>query len=65
MVEKRIKREMVFCGAFKKLYKIYILVFIHKGFPGCTVVKNLHANAGDVEDTCLIPGSGVENGNSL
>ena len=56
---------MLFCGAFKKLYKIYILVFIHKGFPGGTVVKNLHANVGDVEDTCLIPGSGVENGNSL
>ena len=40
------------------------------GFPGGTVVKNLPANAGDAEDTGLIPGSrrfprGGGNGNSL
>ena len=28
------------------------------GFPGAPVVKNLPANAGDVRDTGLIPGSG-------
>ena len=39
------------------------------GFPGCTVVKNMSANAGDTGDVCLIPGWGrspeVENGNPL
>ena len=39
------------------------------GFSGCTVVKNLSANAGDTGDVCLIPGWGgspeVENGNPL
>ena len=29
-----------------------------RGFPGDTVVKNLLANAGDLGDTGLIPGSG-------
>ena len=38
---------------------MYILVFIHKGFPGDTVIKNLPANVGDVKDMFLIPGSGV------
>ena len=28
------------------------------GFPGGTVVKNPSVNAGDVRDTCSIPGSG-------
>ena len=28
------------------------------GFPGCLVVKNPPANAGDTGDTCLIPGLG-------
>ena len=29
-----------------------------KGFPGRSAVKNMPANAGDVEDTGSIPGSG-------
>ena len=32
------------------------------GFPGCTVVKNLPANAGDARDLGLIPGSGKSPG---
>ena len=32
------------------------------GFPGDSVVKNLPANAGDVRDTCLIPGLGRSHG---
>ena len=39
------------------------------GFPGCTVVKNPSANAGDTRDTGSIPvlgrASGVGNGNPL
>ena len=39
------------------------------GFPGCSVMKNLPANAGDAGDAGLIPGSrrfpGGGNGNSL
>ena len=27
-------------------------------FPGCAAIKNLYANAGDVRDAGLIPGSG-------
>ena len=43
---------------------------LHKlGFPGGSVVKNPPANAGDTEDTSLIPGSGrslgIGNGNTL
>ena len=38
-------------------------------FPGGSVVKNPPANAGDIGDTGLIPGSGISpserNGNSL
>ena len=44
-------------------------IYVHMGFPGGSVVKNLPANAGDVGDTGLIPGSGRspggENGNPL
>ena len=32
------------------------------GFPGGTVVKNLPANAGDAEDSGLIPGWGISPG---
>ena len=39
------------------------------GLPGCSVVKNLPANAGNARDTGLTPGlrrsPGVENGNPL
>ena len=39
------------------------------GLPGCTVVKNLPANAGDAGDAGSIPGSGRSpgegNGNPL
>ena len=39
------------------------------GFPVALVVKNLPANAGDIRDASLIPGSrrssGVGNGNPL
>ena len=31
---------------------------ITEGFPGCSVVKNSPANAGDMRGTALIPGSG-------
>ena len=31
---------------------------IREGFPGCSVVKNSPANAGDMRGTALIPGSG-------
>ena len=31
---------------------------ITEGFPGCSVVKNSPANAGDLRGTALIPGSG-------
>ena len=35
------------------------MIYDHKpGFPGSSVVKNMPANAGDVRDTGLIPGSG-------
>ena len=41
--------------------------FIHVGFPGGTVIKNLPANAGDTKDMGSIPASarspGVRNGN--
>ena len=39
------------------------------GIPGCTIVKNLPANAGDPKDADSIPGSGrspgIGNGNPL
>ena len=35
------------------------MIYDHKpGFPDSSVVKNMPANAGDVRDTGLIPGSG-------
>ena len=34
------------------------LIYIFKGFPGGTVVKNPPANAGDARDTGSIPGLG-------
>ena len=44
-------------------------IYVHMGFPGGSVVKNLPANAGDVGDTGSIPGSrrspGGGNSNSL
>ena len=36
---------------------IYIFFFLW-GFSGCTVVKNLSANAGEARGVSLIPGSG-------
>ena len=33
-----------------------------EGFPGGSVVKNLPANAGDAEDSGLIPGWGISPG---
>ena len=33
------------------------LMLLCSSFPGCAVVKNLLANAGDTKDVCLIPGS--------
>ena len=40
-----------------------------KGFPGCSVVKNLPANAGDTGNVGSVPGlgrsPGVGNGNQL
>ena len=34
------------------------ILYLSKGFPDGTVVKNLPANAGDTGDEGLIPGSG-------
>ena len=43
--------------------------YYHSGFPGCSVVKNPPANAGDKRDTGSAPRSGrspgKENGNPL
>ena len=43
--------------------------YYHSGFPGCSVVKNPPANAGDKRDMGSAPGSGrspgEENGNPL
>ena len=57
---------------FLKIFKFICLSIyrqIAKGFQGCSVVKNLPANAGDAGDMGSIPGSGsylgVGNGNLL
>ena len=51
------------------LGQLIYLVVVTYHFPGTASVKNLPANAGDVRDTDLIPGSGrspgEENGNPL
>ena len=41
------------------MYSIYTCTYTHthRGFPRGSVVKNLPANAGDMEDVGLIPGS--------
>ena len=48
---------------------LWLLTLTYLGFPGGTVIKNLPANAGDVEDLGLIPGlersPGEGNGNPL
>ena len=43
---------------FLKYLSIYYFIFVIRGFPGGSVVKNLPANAGDIRDTGLIPGLG-------
>ena len=47
----------------------YVGLYLYKGFPGGSVVKNPPANAGDARDPSLIPGWGrsrrVGNGNPL
>ena len=56
---------------FQVYLSIYLSIYrqIAKGFQGCSVVKNLPANAGDAGDMRSIPGSGsylgVGNGNLL
>ena len=56
------------CGS---IYKMGILLVSKAawGFPGGSVVKNQPANAEDLRDTGLIPGSGISpgggNGNPL
>ena len=51
------------------LIKVYLKYYIYVGFPGCSVVKNLPATAGDTRDASLIPESGRSpgrvNGNPL
>ena len=37
---------------------VLLSVFMNLGFPSGLAVKNQPANAGDTEDTGLIPGSG-------
>ena len=48
---------------------IHMCVYIHMGFPGGAVIKNLRANLGNTRDLGSIPGlgrsSGAGNGNSL
>ena len=41
---------------YDTLYQVF------EGFPGGLAIKNLPANAGDAEDTGLIPGSGRSSG---
>ena len=46
---------------YSKVKQFYVYIsplFFSKGFLGGTVVKNLPANAGDSENSDLIPGSG-------
>ena len=54
---------------FKIVLAVWDSLIFHIGFLGGAEVKNLPANAEDVGDLGLIPGSGrslgVENGNSL
>ena len=51
------------------VYAFHLLFHSVKGFPGGSVVKNPPANAGDIGDAGLIPGSerspGSGNGNPL
>ena len=42
----------------KVIFKIFFFILYNMGFPGGSVVKNPPANAGDIRDACLIPGSG-------
>ena len=42
----------------KYSYKIKTCIKSKRGFPGGAMVKNLLANAGDIRDADLIPGSG-------
>ena len=42
----------------KLLIHFVIIYFVHCGFPGGSVVKNLPSSAGDPRDVGLIPGSG-------
>ena len=43
---------------FLKYLSIYYFIFVIRGFPGGSVVKNLPANAGDIRDTGSIPALG-------
>ena len=52
---RSLRKEVLGCKTGKKFFK---KIYISKGFPGGTVVKNPPANAGDARDTGLIPGSG-------
>ena len=42
----------------KVIFKIFFFILYNMGFPGGSLVKNPPANAGDIRDACLIPGSG-------
>ena len=41
---------------------MYICTYIHVGFLGGAIVRNLSASAGDTRDACLIPGLGKSHG---
>ena len=56
---RSLRKEVLGCKTGKKFFK---KIYISKGFPGGTVVKNPPANAGDARDTGLILESRSSNG---
>ena len=50
-----VRHDLAASFRFNRQQLISSWIFIQQGFPGCSVVKNLPANPGDVS---LIPGSG-------
>ena len=57
------------CFVYLLLLITHMYVYIHMGFPGGAVIKNLPASSGDTRDLCSIPGlgrsPGAGNDNSL
>ena len=52
---RSLRKEVLGCKTGKKFFK---KIYISKGFPGGTVVKNPPANAGDARDTGSVSGLG-------